>query len=78
MAIASKRLEINKKLDDVNVLRSSGKFSTPTTIGEEKQTNPFLRCNSDEIKGAVKLKDPEHDLTEKEVFRKLRELKDVF
>ncbi|GIT71856.1 MAG: hypothetical protein Ct9H300mP28_16700 [Pseudomonadota bacterium] len=35
--------EINKKLGDVKVLRSSGKFSTPTTIAEEKQTNPFLR-----------------------------------
>ena len=70
--------KIKKKLADVKGLRSSGHFSTPTTIAEEKQTNPFLRCNSDEIKGAVKLKDPEHDLTEKEVFRTLRELKDVF
>ncbi len=69
---------INKKLADVNVLRSSGKFSTPTTIFEEKQTNPFLRCTSDEIKGAIKSRDPKNDLTEKEVFRALRELKDVF
>ena len=70
--------EINKKLADIKVLRSSGKFSTPTTIAEEKQTNPFLRCTSDEIKDIVKSRDPNNDLTEKEVFRKLRELKDVF
>ena len=70
--------EINKKLADIKVLRSSGKFSTPTTIVEEKQTNPFLRCTSDEIKDTVKSRDPNNDLTEKEVFRKLRELKDVF
>ena len=70
--------EINKKLADVKVLRSSGKFSTPTTIAEEKQTNPFLRCTSAEIKAAVKSRDPDNDLTEKEVFRMLRELKDVF
>ena len=70
--------EINKKLADIKVLRSSGKFSTPTTIAEEKQTNPFLRCTSSEIKDTVKSRDPDNDLTEKEVFRKLRELKDVF
>ena len=70
--------EINKKLADIKVLRSSGKFSTPTTIVEEKQTNPFLRCTSDEIKDTVKSRDPNNDLTEKEVFRKLRELKDAF
>ena len=69
---------INNKLDDVKVLRSSGKSSTPTTIAEEKLTNPFLRCNSNEIKRAVKLRYPENDLTEKEVFRSLRDMKDVF
>ena len=70
--------EINKKLADVKVMRSSGKFSTPTTIDEEKQTNPFLRCTSAEIKATVKSRDPDNDLTEKEVFRTLREMKDVF
>jgi len=69
---------INKKLADVKGLLSSGKFSTPTSIIEEKKTNPFLRCTSDEIKRTVKSRDPENDLTEKEVFRTLRELKDVF
>ena len=78
LSVESGNTEINKKLADIKVLRSSGKFSTPTTIAEEKQTNPFLRCTSAEIKGTVKSRDPDNDLTEKEVFRKLRELKDVF
>ena len=78
LSVESGNTEINKKLADVKVLRSSGKFSTPTTIAEEKQTNPFLRCTSAEIKAAVKSRDPDNDLTEKEVFRMLRELKDVF
>ena len=78
LSVESGNTEINKKLADIKVLRSSGKFSTPTTIAEEKQTNPFLRCTSDEIKDTVKSRDPNNDLTEKEVFRKLRELKDVF
>ncbi|GIT71857.1 MAG: hypothetical protein Ct9H300mP28_16710 [Pseudomonadota bacterium] len=33
---------------------------------------------SAEIKAAVKSRDPDNDLTEKEVFRILRELKDFF
>lgn len=78
LSVESGNAEINKKLADVRVLRSSGAFSTPTTIAEEKQTNPFLRCSSAEIKATVKSKEPNHDLTEKEVFRTLRELKDVF
>ncbi|MDP7621377.1 MAG: hydroxyacylglutathione hydrolase [SAR324 cluster bacterium] len=78
LSVESGNKEINKKLADIKVLRSSGKFSTPTTISEEKQTNPFLRCTTSEIKDTVKSRDPDNDLTEKEVFRKLRELKDVF
>ena len=78
LSVESGNTEIHNKLADVKGLRSSGKFSTPTSIAEEKKTNPFLRCTSDEIKSAVKSIDPENDLTEKEVFRTLRELKDVF
>ena len=78
LSVEAGNLEISKKLDDIKDLRSSGKFSTPTTIGEEKKTNPFLRCNLDEIKRIVKSNDPENDLTEREVFRTLREMKDVF
>ena len=70
--------KLNKKLADIKIRRSSKKFSTPTTIEEEKQTNPFLRCNSVEIREFVNSSDPTNDLTEKEVFRTLRELKDVF
>ncbi len=78
LSVEAGNTKINKKLIDVKRLCSSGSFSTPTTIADEKQTNPFLRCNSDEIKRVVKLMDPENDLTKKEVFRALRELKDVF
>ena len=78
LSIEVGNMEIKKKLAKVKLLRSSGKYSPPTTIAEEKLTNPFLRCTSAEIKAAVKSRDPVNDLTEKEVFRMLRELKDVF
>ena len=78
LSVEPGNLGINKKLADIKGLLSSGEFTTPTTIAEEKHTNPFLRCKSEEIRGAVKTRDPENDLSEKEVFRTLRELKDIF
>ena len=70
--------EVNKKIKAVSILRSSGKFSTPTTLAEERLTNPFMRCNSAEIHACVKSKEPNHNLSEQEVFRTLRELKNKF
>ena len=46
----------------------------PTTIGEELKTNIFLRCNDNDIKEALNLK----DYPDQEVFSKLRDLKDRF
>ena len=46
----------------------------PVTIKEELNTNIFLRCNNSRVK---KLLDME-DSTELEVFKRLRDLKDVF
>ena len=46
----------------------------PTTIGEELKTNIFLRCNDNDIKEALNLK----DCPDQEVFSKLRDLKDRF
>ena len=40
---------MQKRLLQVKSLRSSGRFSCPTTIEVEKKTNPFLRCSSPEI-----------------------------
>ena len=46
----------------------------PTTIKEELKTNIFLRCNDTSIKKTLNLQ----DASEKEVFTKLRDLKDNF
>ena len=78
LSVESGNEEIQKKLEVVSVLRSYGKFSTPTTLAEELLTNPFMRCNSSEILAYVKSKDPQHNLDGEEVFRTLRELKNNF
>jgi len=46
----------------------------PTTVKEELETNIFLRCNNIEVKKSLDMEDS----TELEVFKKLRDLKDVF
>ena len=70
--------EIHKKIKAVSTLRSLGKYSTPTTLAEERLTNPFMRCNSSEIHAYIKSKETKHNLSQKEVFRTLRELKNNF
>jgi len=71
-------LEIKKKLTKARNLISKGLFTTPTTLEEEVKTNPFLRCKSSEICHNIKSNDPKKNLSEKEVFKTLRELKDIY
>jgi hydroxyacylglutathione hydrolase len=46
----------------------------PITIKEELNTNIFLRCDNSEIKKSIDME----NATELEVFKKLRDLKDIF
>ena len=78
LSVESGNAEIQQKLEAVNALRSAGKFSTPTTLAEERLTNPFMRCTSAEIHACVKSKEPQHNLVDEEVFRTLRELKNNY
>jgi hydroxyacylglutathione hydrolase len=57
--------------------RREGKWTVPSTIGDEKQFNPFLRTDSPEIRASVARVAPE--LKDKvEIFAKIRELKDHY
>ena len=58
--------------------RREGKWTVPSTIGEEKQINPFLRTNSPEIQASVAKIDPKLAGDPVAVFAKIRELKDRF
>ncbi len=46
----------------------------PTTIGNEKKTNIFLRCNEMTVKEALMM----NNASDQEIFSKLRDLKDSF
>jgi hydroxyacylglutathione hydrolase len=50
---------IAAKLGEVRRLRSQGKPTVPSTIGEEKATNPFLRTTSPELEASVRQRVPD-------------------
>ena len=50
------------------------KPTIPVTVKEELDTNIFLRCNNSRVKKSLHME----NATDLEVFKKLRDLKDVF
>ena len=65
---------LKKKSDWINSKIESDSPTVPITIGEEKKTNIFLRCNEPLIKNVLNL----NNASEQEIFSKLRDLKDNF
>ena len=62
------------RLAEVHDSRAAGRPTVPTTLAQEKATNPFLRPTSAELKISVGLP----DAPPVEVFARTRELKDAF
>ena len=58
--------------------RADGKFTVPSTIGDEKKTNPFLRTDSPELRANLKKRDPNVGDDPIAIFAKARQLKDHF
>ena len=56
----------------------AGGTTTPTTIGSEKATNPFLRWSSSELRETLQRQFPDLPMTDVDVFAKTRALKDNY
>jgi hydroxyacylglutathione hydrolase len=56
----------------------SGGYTTPTTIASEKETNPFFRWQSEELRATLAEKFPDLPMDDVAVFAKTRQLKDNF
>ena len=65
---------LSKKIEDLKKMRERQEPSIPTTIGEEKELNFFLRSDEEDFKNQLKMTN-EKDV---DVFTYLRELKDSF
>ena len=70
--------QLNEYYDKVVKLRAQNKSSIPTSIGIEKQINPFLRSDVSDVKYIAEQKSSKTLPTPVEVFAIIRELKDNF
>jgi len=65
---------LKHRLDEIRQIQSRGGFTVPSTIVQEKMTNPFLRAGEPELKAALGME----CARAVEVFAELRRRKDVF
>ena len=64
------------KLEEIQSAKSKGAEPRPTTIGEEKSYNPFLRYDAPQVVEELKKRNPELDPSPVSVFKELRSLRD--
>jgi len=67
--------DAKKKFDEIKKAASENKEALPTTIGEEKKYNPFMRYDVKEVVDELKNRNPDLDTSPGSVFKELRELK---
>ena len=66
--------QLQARAKEINQLRAKGLQTLPTTIGQEKATNPFLRPDDKSIRDLLNMQ----DASDVEVFAELRRRKDSF
>ena len=70
--IESENPELLSRISDVTTTLSSGGYTSPTTLGLEKKTNPFLRADSAAVARAVEMVGADAPI----VFAEVRRRKD--
>jgi hydroxyacylglutathione hydrolase len=78
MSVEPKNPKVVSRFERVQGLRARGVSTVPSTLEEEKQTNPFLRWDSKEIQASVKSAKPDTRLDPVSVFAAVRKMKDAF
>ena len=78
MSVEPKNTKLTARYEQVKNLRARGQSTVPATMAEEKQTNPFLRWESEEIQASVRLAMPDTGLDPVAVFAAVRKMKDAF
>lgn len=71
-------IALRRRTEEVRSLRSASRPTLPSTLSQEAETNPFLRCDTDAVRGAIakRLGRPPADRIE--TFAELRRWKDGF
>ena len=66
--------KLKNRIKEVQIKRKRNQPTLPISLGQELDTNIFLRCDDKKIKNNIKMKTS----SELEIFTKLRNLKDKF
>ncbi|MSP38943.1 MAG: hydroxyacylglutathione hydrolase [Deltaproteobacteria bacterium] len=78
MSVEPKNGKLAARYEQVKNLRAQGQSTVPAKMAEEKQTNPFLRWDSQEIQASVKSAMPDAGSDPVSVFGAVRKMKDAF
>lgn len=78
MTLEPKNHKLVSRFERVQALRTRGAPTVPSTLEEEKQTNPFLRWDSKEIQANLKMSAPDLRMDPVSIFAQTRKLKDAF
>lgn len=78
LAVEPENKALQQRLNEVSNLRKLNKPSLPSTIGLEKQVNPFLRVNDPHVIDALAHNCGKRPQDDAESFAKLRAWKDSF
>jgi hydroxyacylglutathione hydrolase len=74
MKYDSNNIDLINKFEKIKKLRSNNLPTIPSSLEDELKSNIFLRCNQNDLKIKLNMKNKE----DFKVFRKLRDLKDSF
>ena len=74
MKYDSDNIDLKNKFEKIKKLRSSNLPTIPSSLEDELKSNIFLRCDKNDIKNKLNMKNQE----DFKVFRKIRDLKDSF
>ena len=74
MKYDNKNIDLIKKFEEIKKLRLDNLPTVPTKLVDELKSNIFLRCDQNDLKIKLNMKD-EEDI---KVFMKVRDLKDAF
>ena len=74
MTVDSDNTALKRRAQEIEKLRERGEPTIPSTLGEEKATNPFLRADAPEIAQALGM--PGADPVE--VFAAVRERRNTY
>ncbi|NTV70490.1 MAG: hydroxyacylglutathione hydrolase [Azonexaceae bacterium] len=78
LAVEPENAVLQARVTKVAALRAAGLPSVPSTLGEEKATNPFLRCTEPAVIAAAEKRDATVNRKKASIFKTIRSWRNDF